>query len=369
MARRGGVHHYGTFTPARRAQLKKAAYISAAKRHARRKQRIRTGILAVGAIGAVGAGAYLGHRHGGTAVTAVRNFKPGMANFRNQIAMRVAVNPGVKEAMRATGSISHDIHSPNTGGQFSSASLAKARAEAAAQSAAMFHHTPGQTSIFEGDKAKAEATMAALAKAKLPPHLGGPDKRKYNEDSTVDSERMTRNSVRKTLAANRRKVAGTKTTSNTSALGGPAKKPAKAIKQKGHSPSGLTEDQIQAALGFDEAPRSYPKAQKGSTKATVAAVTAKKAGGTAEGTKVHSDVTPIFSHAKNIQRQENMIPSYDAKSDHGRRVRKVAQSVGLDIGSKGHLHRPLPGYKGAEEASPEDRMDFWNALNKEFKKG
>lgn len=85
------------FTPKRRAQLKRAQMISARKR---RNKRIKTGAAIVGGAAALGASAYLGNRYGGQAVSSVRAYKPKVANARNKLAARLAVQPGAKESTR-----------------------------------------------------------------------------------------------------------------------------------------------------------------------------------------------------------------------------------------------------------------------------
>lgn len=169
--RRGGYN----YTPRRAQALKKAQAISA------RKRRIRYAGAAAGGILGVAGAAYLGHRHGGKAVTAVRNFSPGMANIRNKMAARLVVDPKRKEFTRT---VVPRIH-----------------------------------------ESEVQRLRDKVDRAKLPPHLGGPDYRKYNQDNSVDTQSMTNRRVAGTLRAARRKTQGKRTKSK-------ARVPA-ALKQRG----------------------------------------------------------------------------------------------------------------------------------------
>lgn len=85
------------FTPSRRAQLRRAQAISARKR---KGHGIKTGLAVVGGVATIGTAAYLGHRYGGQAVSSVRGYKPKIANARNKMSARLAVQPAAKESTR-----------------------------------------------------------------------------------------------------------------------------------------------------------------------------------------------------------------------------------------------------------------------------
>lgn len=169
------------FTYKRKAALYRAAQISAKKR---RNRRIKVAAGVVAGLAGAGAVAYLGHRHGGKAVAAVRDFKPQMSRARNKVAAKIAVSPQHKEKTRVKSAIS------------------KAKPSA----------TKVSSPITEGDRARAAETRKALEKAQLPPHMGGPDKRIYNEDDTVNTEAMTNRSAR---SANRKRKSKRLTVSST----------------------------------------------------------------------------------------------------------------------------------------------------------
>lgn len=221
---RGGGNYQ--FTYKRKAALYRAAKISAQKR---RKQNFMKAAKIGGGVIAVGAGAYLGHRYGGSAVAAVKQYRPGMANIRNQFAAKLAVSPHHKEDIRVASAI--HVAEPSA-------------------TNVMKLHVPGkQTIITEGDRKKAEATMKAIEQEKLPPHMGGPDRRKYDADDNVDTEKMTERSVRATMKGARRRTQGKKAASLTSTPGG-TKVPRKAVPSKQNA-NGMTDEEFKAATAFD----------------------------------------------------------------------------------------------------------------------
>lgn len=169
--RRGGYN----YTPRRAQALKKAQAISA------RKRRIRYAGAAVAGIAGVGAAAYLGHRHGGTAVAAIRNFKPAYANAGNK--------PTVAKFRDET-----------------SKAYKRYRQSLINETSKNFGRINVPTLSAESQKRE----MGKITQSKLAPHLGGPDHRIYNEDKSVDTQGMTNRRVRQTLAANRRKTRGKK---------------------------------------------------------------------------------------------------------------------------------------------------------------
>lgn len=85
------------FTNNRRNALRRAQMISAKKR--KRNAKITVGVLAAGAIFAYG-----GYKYGPGAKESVAkqvaSFKPRMADMRNKMAAKIAVNPVVKEAVQ-----------------------------------------------------------------------------------------------------------------------------------------------------------------------------------------------------------------------------------------------------------------------------
>lgn len=180
--RKGGVYKGGkyNFTAKRRRALEKAAYISARKRkgngHAATAKRVA--VLA----GVAGA-AYLGYRHRGTI-----GQKAG--DWRN------AVNPWNKEKTRITNAISVA--------------------------------PPSQTTVIsQSARTRAQNTRDEIATSLLPPHMGGPDNRLYDENDNVDTDAMSEKSAKRTLAANRRRTRGRKTESLQGTPGG-RKRPPKA---------------------------------------------------------------------------------------------------------------------------------------------
>lgn len=184
MAKRKSYRHHGNyrFTPSRKAALRRAALISAKKR---RNHRIKVAAGVVGALAGAGAAAYAGHRYGSSAVAGVSSFKPKMAAARNNLAVRLASSPQIKESVRVKSAVS--VAHPSK--------------------------TTVSAPITANDRARAQATRQKLAQGQLPPHMGGPDKRKYNEDDSVNTEAMTNRSVRATLKRSRKKTQGRKTTS------------------------------------------------------------------------------------------------------------------------------------------------------------
>jgi hypothetical protein len=206
--RKGGYRSTNyVFTSRRKYALKRAQALSAKKR----KQQKFVKIARVGGILAgVGAAAYLGHRHRGTIGSAAGNWRNG---FRptNKEATRVSSNIGVAH--------------------------------------------PSQTTVITpGARAAAQKTRDALAKAQLPPHMGGPDKRIYDPDtSDVNTDAMTKRSVRRTMKHAKKKTQGQKDPGLVGTPGG-TRKLKKTSGDTSHG--GLTEAQWEAALGFDAPPQT-----------------------------------------------------------------------------------------------------------------
>lgn len=197
------------FTYKRKAALARAQAISARKRKGDSPIK-KIGKVAGVAI-AVGATAYLGHRHRGTISATASNWKR-------------SVQPGQKEAVRIGSAISNAA--------------------------------PSRTTVIgPGERAAAQSTREALNKLSLPPQMGGPDRRIYNEDDSVNSEAMTNRGVRQTVRKSKARVSGNKTSSLTGTPGG-TKTPPQATKRRDPMHGGFTDDQWQDILGFEEAPKS-----------------------------------------------------------------------------------------------------------------
>lgn len=187
MAKRRAYNYRGNyrFTPKRKVALKRAAMISARKR---RNHRIKVAVGVVGALAGTAAVAYAGHRYGPAAVDGVRKFKPKMAAARNNLASRLAVAPITKEAVRHSSAVS--VAHPS-----------KTRVP-----------KPVKTKITDADRAQAAATRNALELGMLPPHMGGPDKRIYNADDSVNTDAMVNKGVRQTTRAARKRKKGQRKT-------------------------------------------------------------------------------------------------------------------------------------------------------------
>jgi hypothetical protein len=182
MAKRrgGGVYNRGgpyKFTARRRYALKRAQEISARKRKSQRNKKIA---VAAGAIAGLAVAGYLGSKH----VGGIRSNNPR--------AVRAAVQPGAKENTRIGNAIS--VGSPSG---------------------------TRTTVIGAGERARAQATRNAMARNALPPHMGGPDRKIYNDDDSVNTTAMTNKGVRRSMKNARARVAeGTKTSSLKSTPGG-----------------------------------------------------------------------------------------------------------------------------------------------------
>lgn len=184
--RRGGYN----YTPRRAQALRKAQAVSA------RKRKIRyAGAVAGGVLGVAGA-AYLGHRHGGKAVTAVRAFKPAYASMKNKPVV-AKFQDETSKAFKAYRQALINEKSKNY----------------------------GRIKVPTLDSSQQKREMGKITRSKLAPHLGGPDYRVYNEDKSVNTEAMTNRRVAGTLRAARRKTRGKRTKSK-------ARVPA-ALKQRG----------------------------------------------------------------------------------------------------------------------------------------
>lgn len=210
-ARRGNYR----FTPGRRAALARAQRISAQKR----KQRNGNIAKAAGIIAAVGATAYLGHKHSGTISRTAGNWKN-------------AVSPKRKEEVRKGNAIS-------------------------------VAHPSSTTVIGRGERARAQMTRDKLAKDASPPrydengvNVGGPDRHIYHEDGSVNQEAMTARSTSQTMRRARQKTRGSKTTSLKGTPGGTAK-PAQAAKSQ---TAGLSDADYDAIYAADLATPHQPQA-------------------------------------------------------------------------------------------------------------
>lgn len=220
MARSRGYTKRGAyqFTYRRKAALARAQAISARKR----KGSGRGGegpIKKIGKIagiaGVVGAGAYLGYRHRATISKTAGNWKNGFS-------------PSAKERTIVANGISN-----------------------ANPSATVAQHT---TKITDSARRRAQDTRDRMAWQALPPHMGGPDNRIYNEDGSVNSEAMTNRGVRGTVRRNRRRTQGTKTRSKVSKLTG--------VKPPSKTTQGFSESEWAAALGFDTKPETPPNVHR-----------------------------------------------------------------------------------------------------------
>jgi hypothetical protein len=195
------------FTYKRKAALYRAAKISAEKR---RKNRIKKVAITGVAIAGVGAGAYLGHRYGPQAVAGVRNFKPQLAEARNKIGMRIAVDPHVRENIRVNGSIVVANPSKTVITEADRAAAKKLQAEAERTGAPNYVQRTFRTEV--GGEIHVHDQMV---------NIGGEDQRIYNEDNSVNTQAMVDRSVARTRTnAARREIQGRRTASLTGTPGG-----------------------------------------------------------------------------------------------------------------------------------------------------
>lgn len=212
MAGRRGRGNRGNykFTYKRKAALARAQKISARKRRGDsplKKAGKIAGIVAVGATAA-----YLGHRHRGTIGKTASNW-------------RAAVQPGNKEQVRINNAVSNGH--------------------------------PSRTTISDTDRLRAQNTRDRLNRQSLPPHMGGPDRRWYDDDNNIATEAMTNRGVRQTIKKHQKVAAeGQSTSSYTGTPGGTKTPPAAKIsKARADHNGGYSDDQWQAILGFEESPR------------------------------------------------------------------------------------------------------------------
>lgn len=296
--RGGGAYRNGSyrFTNRRQQALKRAQLASAKKRRGSGSKRIAA---TAGILGGVAGIAYLGHRN-------------RAAIGRQASSWKKAVQPGAKENTRAGNAISAGHPSRTT------------------------------TVIGVGERARAQTTRNALARAQLPPHMGGPDRRAYDSNNNVDTAKMTDRGVIGTLITSEgvnpkdltdkgvarrvRKgkrriranaaVTGKKTASLKGTPGGTKTTP-KAIRKPGAGPSGLTDAEWGAALAFDSppstpvAPAKIPRSVAGkSTPAKTPPKALKQGGGRdfSPGGDFHGligkDVTFHASHGQSRVRTE-----------------------------------------------------------------
>jgi hypothetical protein len=179
MARRGGNRGRPyNFTARRRYALKRAQEISAKKRKSQRNKRIG---VAAGAIAGIAVAGYLGSKH----VGGIRK--------QNVAAVRKAVQPGNKEKHRVANAVS--VAPPSA--------------------------TRTRGPITATDRQRAANTRKAMERAALPPHMGGPDRKRYTADDEINTTAMTNAGVRRTLRSARKKAAtGDKAPSLKSTPGG-----------------------------------------------------------------------------------------------------------------------------------------------------
>lgn len=167
------------FTAKRRYALQRAADISARRRKTNHAATAKKVAVLAGVAGV----AYLGYRNRDTI-----GRKAG--EWRN------AVQPGRKEKTRINNAIS--VAPPSQ-----------------------------TTAIPDSARLHAQNTRDEMIQRALPPHMGGPDNRIYNEDDTVDTDAMTSRSVAGVMRNARRNQRGKKTDSLKGTPGG-RKNPAKA---------------------------------------------------------------------------------------------------------------------------------------------
>lgn len=271
-AGKGGAFRNGryNFTTRRKYALQRAADISARKR---KKTNHGATAKKVAVLAGVAGVAYLGYRNRTTI-------------GRNAGNWAAAVNPWNKERTRVNNAISVGM--------------------------------PSQTTVIgPTQRAAAQATRDAMAQAALPPHMGGPDNRIYDENNNIDTDAMTAGSVSRTVRAGRRRTQGTKTGSLTGTPGG-RRRPAKANPANKPKESEyldyVWENDILVPVSRTR--RGVPATTAGSVNTTASVTAAARPGRTRQGAPART-ADPMRSLEGMRAADERLLSGKDQPTDSG----------------------------------------------------